>query len=551
MKASLFALFALIALPVWAQVSETLEVRVVEIEAVVLDRAGKAVEGLTRDDFEIRIDGEPAAITNFFAVRNSAVVDEQAGIDGTPGLKVVAPQKVGSRLIVVFDDLHLRQAARGRAIEALRKYVETSMNDSTTAMLIRWNGTMTVRVKPTNSREELLRELAKLEKEPATGTLRNESERKRIMRNIDTVITEGVRNPAQSRELEIALREIDKYAATLRSEVENTLEALSDLIALATGLEGRKVVLYVSEGLPVQPGADLRDYAIKVFSRNPLDDIGARRIEDMPGGRMIDSAAYDTTARFRALADRAQRSGVIFSALDPGGIRGLEGTTPDNMSALATLDSMLIRSNESQGIRMVAAESGGRYLENENNLDRAIAVLTDDVSTYYSLGVQPASQKAIDVQVRVRGREDLRVLTSRKRTLRTADEVVASSIRARLYSREQANPLKARVFLGTAWPEGNRCIAPVQIVVPQEKVTLIDGKGELAFHAVALDDRQQESNVRTVKRPVTQSAGTAIAEAITFGFQPRRYLISVAVVDTSSGETSYLLTTVDAKVCGR
>jgi hypothetical protein len=206
-------------------------------------------------------------------------------------------------------------------------------------------------------------------------------------------------------------------------------------------------------------------------------------------------------------------------------------------------------------MRMVAAESGGRFLDNENDLDRAVAILTQDATSYYSLGVQPPDKKAIDIQVRVRGRKDLRVITPRRRGLMSREEAVSSSIRARLYSREQSNPLGARVFLGTAWPDGKRCVAPVQIVVPGDKITTIPAgeksEGALAIYAVALDDHQQESSIRTLKKPVSLRAGENVTDSITFGFQPRRYLLSVAIVDTISGQTSYLLTDIDAKVCGQ
>lgn len=554
-------LAALLAADTLAQsVTEAVEVHVVEIEAIVLDKAGKPVEGLTRDDFDVQIDGKPAEVTNFFTVRRGTVVDDstdEGGID-TPGVKVVPPTRVGSRLFVVLDDMHLGGAAKKRAIDALRKYVEGSMDDSTTAMVIRWNGMMSVRVKATADRATLLRELAEVEREPP-ASIAALSERTRLMRKVDRAILEGKEGRIKEFSIEDmareVLRDIDQYSQQQQREVENTIEALSDLMAMATGLEGRKVVLYVSEGLPLQPGAELRDYAIKVFSKNPLDDEGQKRVEDLPGGRDIDSARYDVTPAFRGLIRRAQASGVVFSALDPGGLRGFEGTGAENATALATLDTMLIRSNASQGIRMVTADTGGRFLENENDLDRAVALLTQDVATYYSLGVQPPEKKAIDIQVRIRGRKDLRVITPKRRGLMNRDEAVASSIRARLYSREQANPLDARVALGTAWPDGRRCVAPVQIVVPAAKLTFVpngeSSQAEVAIHAVALDDHQQESNIRTVKRQVSAKAGENITESIVFGFQPRRYLISVAIVDTLSGQTSYLQTSLDAKVCGR
>ncbi|MEA2490802.1 MAG: hypothetical protein QOH21_2594 [Acidobacteriota bacterium] len=561
MKLVTVVLAALIASSMLAQtVRESVEVRVVEIEAIVLDRAGKPVEGLTKNDFEVTIDGRPSEVTNFFTVRRGSVLDDttnEGGID-MPGVKVMPEMNIPTRLLVVIDDVHMSSASKKRAIDALRKYVETSMDDTTTAMIMRWNGTMTVRVRPTSDRATLLRELTAVSQEP-TASIATLSERTRLMRSVDTAIQEGgeSRIPGLTTAdlARTVLREIDMYSMQQQHDVEQTIEALWDLVAMASSLDGRKVVLYVSEGLPVQPGAELRDYALKVFSSHALDDTGTTRVEDLPGGNTLDSSHYDVMPAFRGLTQRAQSSGVVFSALDPGGLRGFEGTGAENAAGMASLDTTLIRSNASQGMRMVAAESGGKFLENENDLDHAVAILTQSVSTYYSLGVQPASKQAIDIQVSIRGRKDLRVVTPRRRGLVSEEEAIASSIRARLYSREQANPLDATVALGTAWPNGTKCVAPVQIMIPPEKLTLISSgpmrQGEVSIYAVALDDHQQESEIRTVKRSIALQPGDSFTESVVFGFQPRRYLISIAIVDTATGLTSYLLKAVDAKICGK
>src|SRR6476619_1628444 len=51
------------ALP--AQVNESIDVRVVNVDVTVMSRQGP-VRGLTRDDFEIREDGKLQTITNFY-----------------------------------------------------------------------------------------------------------------------------------------------------------------------------------------------------------------------------------------------------------------------------------------------------------------------------------------------------------------------------------------------------------------------------------------------------------------------------------------------------
>ena len=62
-----------------AQTTETIDVRVMEIDAVVVDRKGNLVNGLTRDDFEVYVGGKRRQPSNFYAVRESLVVTEQDG----------------------------------------------------------------------------------------------------------------------------------------------------------------------------------------------------------------------------------------------------------------------------------------------------------------------------------------------------------------------------------------------------------------------------------------------------------------------------------------
>ena len=57
---------ALLAALLIAQISETIEVRVTNIDVVVTDKSGKRVMGLTRDEFEVFENGRAQALTNFY-----------------------------------------------------------------------------------------------------------------------------------------------------------------------------------------------------------------------------------------------------------------------------------------------------------------------------------------------------------------------------------------------------------------------------------------------------------------------------------------------------
>jgi hypothetical protein len=148
-----------------------------------------------------------------------------------------------------------------------------------------------------------------------------------------------------------------------------------------------------------------------------------------------------------------------------------------------------------------------------------------------------------------------RTLAESVEVLRSADEATASSIRARLDSREQTNPLGVCVYVGAPRPEGGKCVAPVQVVVPWGSLTLSSNElrleGEIAIHGIARDDRGRETPVRVSKRTVVMKPGQAAEEALVIAYQPRRYLVSLAIVETLSGEASYLQTEVDATICGR
>ena len=538
----LLAALLFLSIPLSAQtLSETYEVHVLEVEAVVLDRAGKPVRGLTRNDFDVRIDGEPARITNFYAIDRGNIVDDR--ID--PSASDSSIHRMPTRLVVVFDDLHLRQASRKRALNSLKSYIETSMDPKMTAMILRWNGSMRTRVESSGNPDVILRAIGEMERE-ASLLIHADSERRRIMRQIDDVILHPVPG-YQDTQATIALRAAVRYVEERTRDAENTTKALASLITLLSGLDGRKTLLFVSESMPQQPGVELLNYARQVFTRNPVLGFD---LEREAGGTPLNDFRYDQAATYRDLVALAQSAGVVFSALDPGGVRANEGTGAEYATGLGQLDASFIRGNDSAGARLIANETGGRYVSNVNDLDQAIAVLTDDVTTYYSIGVRPENRRrVVDVTVRVRGRDDLRVLTPRRRDVATGQEAIASAIRARLYSREAVNPLEVQLAMGTPWPRGNRCVGSIELVVPTAKLTPIPGN-EIAVHAMVVDDRGKESKVRSSEHAITPDAASTTI-AIEFGLGARLYVISFAVIDKASGETSYMQGSIDATICGR
>lgn len=501
--------------------SESIEVRVLELEVAVLDRDGKPVDGLTRDDFEVRLANQAAAVTNFYAVRRGAIVDEAAGTPAKDAAKTETT--IPTSLLIFIDDTRLGQHAKKRALDAVREYIKTNVGPDTTALLARWNGgNLDVLTRPTERPGLLLAELDRLAAQPAQ--LRD-SERARLMRQIDDVATTPlgkypVPEPEQLR------NEVMAYAEHEASDVERTLKALREVVRIASAFDGRRAVLYVSEGLPMSGGAELFDYWQKVTTAiNPAvnpEILGQMRDALHP----LDSARADRSQRFRDLAKEAQRANVIFHAIDAGGLRANDLSGVDAPLSVAKLDPLLFRSNAQDGVRFVAKETGGRFIANENDLGRALTVISEQYTTYYSLGVKaPPSTRLTKVSVRVRNRPELRVVTARYRRPPTSEEDLERSVRTHLYTRVLENPLGVTLGVGAMTKRDGKCVVPLKITPP--------AAGTIWF--AMLDSLQQESGVR-------RADGSEIA----LGVKPGSYVLSIAVV-SPSGETSYLQHDIDCR----
>lgn len=471
MKPLLALLSLALALPGAAQITESIEVHLLEVEASVVGRDGKPVDGLTEKDFIVEIDGKPAEVTNFFAVRRGQVEDRDPS---TPA------RVIPTRMTIFVDDMHLHPMAKAHAMKSLRRFVEKGLDPEATTSIVSWNGSLKVVVPPTRDRARLLAGVAAVAREP--GRLPPPEASDEAFLELVAEVTDVAEHFGD--------------LARMRSlQSTQTMRGVSEVIRSMAGLAGRRVLLVVGQGLPV-----------------------ARRKE------------------VESLVEVAQKSGVVISALDP--------SFGDEQGNLPT-----------SALRTAAEETGGRMIENQNDLSGALASVTEQATTYYSLAVRaPSGAAAFDVDVRLRDRPGMRVITAGRRGMPTTEERIASTLRARLYSREQENPLNVRVALVPPHKSGDRCAAAFQVAVPSSELTLLpagDGmKGELSVRFAVLDDRDSESEVQTTTKEVWPAKGELVRETVSIGLQAgRKYVLSVAITDGLSQETSYLQTEVDAAAC--
>ena len=92
MKSFIVLVVVLFAATLSAQVSETIDVRIINVDVTVTSK-GSPVRGLTRDDFEIFEDGKFQPITNFYASEEREPLPQQRSRARLPPRR----QRPGSR----------------------------------------------------------------------------------------------------------------------------------------------------------------------------------------------------------------------------------------------------------------------------------------------------------------------------------------------------------------------------------------------------------------------------------------------------------------------
>src|SRR5205823_260605 len=159
------------------------------------------------------------------------------------------------------------------------------------------------------------------------------------------------------------------------------------------------ILVYVSDGLPMQPGAEIFQY-FKPEEFIKGDNLVMMRT--LQQSQPLEAMKTNLSTKFRHLARRAGGNGVQFFAIDARGVQGFDEGI-ENSGASSHLDSSLIRSNLHGPIQFLADETGGRAIIDENDMNVAFAKLDDHLASYYSLGfVSEGTGREDDIRVNLK-----------------------------------------------------------------------------------------------------------------------------------------------------
>ena len=542
----LFLSIVLSALPAYAQekIVESIDVRVVNVDVVVVDRAGKPVSGLTSRDFEIFEDKRSQPITNFYEVRDGA----PAAAAGTTGTATTPPELPPRTFILFIETRAIHPVLRRHVAGELAKFVDTQLQPADRASVISWNNALEIEAPLTSDRAVLH---AALERVANTGTpASTKSDFHRVQqqctRNLQ--LAQSGRMPMRmAYENCIGDAGIEAQRLTMSSRL--ILNALDVAMATVAGMQGRKVLVMAGADLPVRPGLDMYQWANALFAPH-------MRGFDAAIQRPLDE---EKTQReyLEKLGRSANAHGVTLYMLSV--LMPTDTTNASSSTGIIDAGGDFMRSGNTEVSHDTLARVTGGSAEPLSRIDQLFDTLSSDLGAYYSLGYRPSGDAKghRPITVRVKNRS-YTVRARQTYAPKSSDDQIVDRVVANIFTPARENEWAVQLRTGAPQlVEKGKYSVPIEILVPPTLTLLPQGE-QLAggFTVVVAVGNEQGALSTTFRHPNTirikagEEAGfrrEPLSFTATLTVKEGENLLSVGVVDQISNVTGFARATVIAK----
>jgi VWFA-related protein len=479
---------------------ERIEVRVINLEAVVVDKQGQRVGGLGAGDFRLRVDGREVPIQYFSEIADGRAVEPPAGAaagETAPPSGVEGGQRVPTSYLVFIDDfLIFRPSHRNLILDRLRddlahlgpgdRMAIVAFDGRKLDMLANWTG----------SQDELAAALLAAKGRAAHGLAARGLARDNLRREgADPAVPTGDiatvgdaiggadsfgLTDESGVHLDLCAR-IRRYERVLDKEVHGVTATLRSF----GRPPGRKVLLLLSGGWP----QSVRDY-LGGFN---APAVAARCSNEGP-------------RLYRPIYQTANLLGYTVYPVDlPGpGDRGMSASS----SALAGDEAGIVSEAEITGTLLrIAEETGGEAMLGGARLT-ALERVVDDTRSYYWIGFTPEwkgddREHEVDLEVRRPGHE-VRSRTGYHDLSRSAE--VSFMVESALLFDGMPGARPLEVKLGPPG-RGKRPVVPIEVVIPMDEIAMIpEGDhyvAELELRVAGLDESGDQNDIQVIPVPLS------------------------------------------------
>lgn len=372
-------------------------INLVTTDAIPRDSNGQFVADLKKEDFTVMEDGVEQQVASLTLVHGGRYFNLAAPPPAPveEGMVLPPPRPVNDaagRIFVLYvDDLHLDFRNTPRIRDLFKKVATTLIHDGDMFSIVS-TGPSSLAIDPTYDRKRLDEAIKKIS---GSGLKPND-----ILEG-----SQGSQGPSE-------VRYRAHVAFSTAFDLMRQLEKIQNR---------RKAFIYVSNGYDFDPfpqgrmqaQAQLYGYGAGVQGADTLMQMGRQ------GQQFADA---DLARELADLTRAANRANVTMYTIDPRGLVG--GADIDEQVDMMEWNNYLRKSQDS--LRVLAEETGGTAIVNQNDFDRALKRIDAETSDYYVLGYYSTNpdptRKHRAIQVKVE-RDNINVWARKGYSLRTPGEL--------------------------------------------------------------------------------------------------------------------------------
>ncbi len=539
-RAKVFALISVLCLPVGLSAAvnggvgqlpqehtDQITVRAMNVEAVVMNRDGERIPGLTKDNFRLYVNDQLVDIDFFTEVREGTIVG-----GGATHPAVEAEQRMGANLLIFIDEFFVLPNDKSRVLNALKERIQNVGPEDQVAV-IAWNGQgLDLLTNWTSSQAEVTAALDEAIERPALG-LQRRSERNQ-WDVWDRPASQEWRDPSRAygndpRRSNSDVWYLDgqerQYAHLYMSQLRG---AVSAAMAAMRGIPvpaGRNVLLLASGGWPFNPGQYVS---------------GSQ-------GRMINEPEFQGgTELYGPLTSTANLLGYTVYGVDMPGMQTSMGASSPG-EAPNQRSQFFLEGEVHNTMQFVAVETGGMALINSQRVT-ALSEAAADLDNYYWVSFTPDWQgddERHSIRIETTN-PDLMIRHRQSYYDMSTQQAVMLSVQGSLLFRDPETMHDFDVVLGEIEREGRSEInVPVQIVLDGGDLESVSSEGKFLIRGVlfyaTMDEDGAVSEVMAVtigwSSSTPPSAGQFIPYEFTAKLKRKKQRLALAFYDIAGDNT--------------
>jgi len=537
---------------------DELEVTVVNVVVHVTGKGGRPVTDLTRQDFQVFQDGVEKPITNFHLYTEEIYrshfdePDIPAAMLPTPSVADAEPSR---RLRPVYmalyvDNENLVPIDRNRVLSQARQFVRDNLHPPVQMMVVSYQRSLKILQPFTSDPQEVLAALRGL-RNHSGGFPERESSRRELIDgmqvNRQQQKTKGGDQVRTGWERSDFYQRIIAFAEEELNDLTFTVDALRTMISSVGGLEGKKGIIYISNGLPMVPGLDLFMTYAEVFGDQSI---------------LTQTNRFDRTRLFSSLAAAANAHDINFYTIGAGGLELVGKADAKHAAPADTQTASIGADNYIDPLRYIADSTGGLAIVETNDIAGGLDRVEQDMFSYYSLGYSlnmSGADKVHRIKVELPDRPGYKIRYRRRFVEKSIQTRILDKVLTGLIFDLDENPLDVKFEPGNPTPmDSGHWLVPFELSFPLRKVALLpvgeDLVGHVTYFVAARDADGKQSDVVQHQREVRVPAADyevaqtkRLAIMVDLLMNPGSHSVVVGLHDTITRQTSYLTQPVTVK----